>query len=173
MKPRKFLPLIVVAASTLAAGPAMSGDEPGVTVMLESRSGSEVTGTLSLKQKEGGVHISGEVRGLPPGTVHGFHVHEKGDCSAPDAMSAGPHFNPAGTAHGKAGSGEHHAGDMPNIEANDAGVAKVDILLAGATLDAGPGSISGRAVVVHRDPDDYTSQPAGNAGARVACGLIP
>lgn len=165
--------VMLAAAAILAAGCATSGGGPATPVALESRSGSNVTGTLSLRQKEGGVQVSGEVRGLPPGSTHGFHVHEKGDCSAPDASSAGPHFNPAGAPHGKAGSGAHHAGDMPNVVADEKGVAVVDVLVAGATLDAGPGSIAGRAVVVHRDPDDYSSQPAGNAGPRVACGVIP
>jgi Cu-Zn family superoxide dismutase len=168
----KICMAIAVAGST-AACKSLEPPPPPTTVALESRSGSAVTGTLSLVQKPDGVRVSGEVRGFAPGSLHGFHVHEKGDCSAPDATSAGPHFNPTGAPHGQAGAGPHHAGDMPNITADPKGIAQVDILLAGATLDAGPGSIRGRAVVVHRNPDDYTTQPAGNAGPRDACGVIP
>ena len=165
-------------AALLAGGCASLGGGSGggsavKTVALESRSGSSVTGNLKLSDTKVGLRIRGEVRGLAPGSEHGFHIHEKGDCSAPDAASAGPHFNPAGVAHGRAGSGgAHHAGDMPNIKADAKGVAKVDQVVAGVTLAAGASSATGRALVVHRDPDDYTSQPAGNAGPRFACGVI-
>jgi superoxide dismutase, Cu-Zn family len=120
-----------------------------------------------------GVHLSGEIGGLGAGVTHAIHVHEKGDCSAVDASSAGGHFNPAGSAHGRAGTATHHAGDMDNIVADSSGVAKIDIHLAGVTLGGGAANdIAGKAVVVHAAPDDYASQPAGNAGARVACGVI-
>jgi Cu-Zn family superoxide dismutase len=152
---------------------SLQGAGPTAKVQLESRSSSTVTGTLTLRQKADGVHITGEVLGLAPASAHGFHVHEKGDCSAADASSAGPHFNPLGSPHGKMGTGTHHAGDMPNIVADKRGAAQVDVLVAGATLTPGPASIAGRAVVVHRDPDDYATQPAGNAGPRLACGVIP
>ena len=146
---------------------------PTAQVQLESRSSSTVTGTLKLRQKAEGVQITGEVRGLSPASAHGFHVHEKGDCSAADASSAGPHFNPQGSPHGKMGVAPHHAGDMPNIVADGRGTAQVDVLVPGATLTPGAASIAGRSVVVHRDPDDYATQPAGNAGPRLACGVIP
>ena len=142
-------------------------------VNLASSSGSLVSGKATLVPMSGGVHITGTVGGLPPNSTHGFHVHEKGDCSAADASSAGPHFNPFGTAHGKAEAGAHHAGDMDNVVANNEGVVKLDIHIHGVTLGGGAvNDIAGRALVVHAAPDDYTSQPAGNAGARVACGLI-
>jgi len=164
-----------IAISLLASACATMGSGSGAKtkVDLQPRSGGNVTGTLTLTAVQDGVEIRGDVSGLPPGSTHGFHVHEKGDCSAPDASSAGPHFNPTGAPHGQAGSDPHHVGDMPNIVADQRGVAHVDIVLHGATLDAGEGSIRGRAVVVHHDPDDYASQPAGNAGSRVACGVIP
>jgi Cu-Zn family superoxide dismutase len=111
------------------------------------------------------------VRGLAPGSEHGFHIHDKGDCSAADASSAGGHFNPGAAQHG-AGSGVHHAGDIPNIKADARGVAHVDAKVAGVTLAAGATSVAGRSLVVHRDADDYTTQPAGNSGPRVACGVI-
>lgn len=143
------------------------------TVNLASASGSLVSGKATLVPMSGGVHITGTVGGLPPNSTHGFHVHEKGDCSAVDASSAGPHFNPFGAAHGKAESGAHHAGDMDNVVANNEGVVKLDIHVSGVTLGGGAvNDIAGRALVVHAAPDDYSSQPAGNAGARVACGVI-
>lgn len=121
----------------------------------------------------GGVHATGEVGGLAPGSAHGFHVHEKGDCSAADATSAGAHFNPFDKPHGKSDSVAHHAGDIDNIVAGRDGVAKVDLHLRGVTLGGGAvNDIAGRAFVVHAAPDDYATQPAGNAGARVACGVI-
>lgn len=162
------------AALSLGSGCASLQDAgPSARVQLESRSSSTVTGTLELRQKADGVQITGEVRGLSPASAHGFHVHEKGDCSAADASSAGPHFNPQGAPHGKMGQAPHHAGDMPNIVADRRGTAQVDVLVPGATLTPGVASIAGRSVVVHRDPDDYSTQPAGNAGPRLACGVIP
>jgi Cu-Zn family superoxide dismutase len=173
----KIMPNLLrgIAIALLTSACASTGAGSGATakVELQPRSGSTVGGALTLSAVRDGVQIRGDVRGLAPGSTHGFHVHEKGDCSAPDASSAGPHFNPAGAPHGQAGSSPHHVGDMPNLVADKRGVAHVDVVLHGATLDAGEGSIRGRAVVVHHDPDDYASQPAGNAGARVACGVIP
>lgn len=170
------LPLALFAggAALLTAGCAsLGGGAKASSVALESRSGSSVSGTLQLRDTSAGLRIKGEVRGLAPGSEHGFHIHDKGDCSAPDASSAGPHFNPAGAQHGRAGTGAHHAGDMPNIKADAKGVAKIDQVVAGVTLTAGANGAAGRALVVHRDPDDYSSQPAGNAGPRFACGVIP
>jgi Cu-Zn family superoxide dismutase len=160
------------AASLLVACTSM-GSGSGAKVALEPRSGITASGTLTLHAVSAGVEIKGDVRGLAPGSTHGFHVHEKGDCSAPDASSAGPHFNPTGAPHGKAGAGPHHLGDIPNITADQQGVARVDVVVQGATLDTGEASIRGRALVVHHDPDDYASQPSGNSGARDACGVIP
>ena len=143
------------------------------TVVLAPASGSLVSGTLTLVPMGDGVHMSGEVGGLKPGDTRGFHIHEKGDCSAADASSAGGHFNPAAQAHGRSGHGAHHAGDTDNIVANAKGVGRIDAHVTGVTLGGGAGNdIAGRAVIVHADPDDYHSQPTGNAGARVACGVI-
>ena len=161
-----------IACAGVIAGCASLGGGPTAKAELQSKSGSSVTGALSLRQESAGVRITGDVRGLAPASTHGFHVHEKGDCSAPDASSAGPHFNPGGSPHGKMGAGPHHAGDMPNIVADKRGTARVDVLVPGATLGEGANSVTGRAIVVHRDPDDYQTQPAGNAGPRVACGVI-
>jgi superoxide dismutase, Cu-Zn family len=140
---------------------------------LASASGSLVSGKATLTPMSGGVHITGIVGGLPPNSTHGFHIHEKGDCSAADASSAGPHFNPTGSAHGRASAPAHHAGDMDNVVAGNDGTVPLDIHLAGVTLGGGAANdIADRALVVHAGADDYTSQPAGNSGARVACGVI-
>ncbi|MDH5834980.1 superoxide dismutase family protein [Luteimonas kalidii] len=171
-------------AAPAASGTAATGATPAAmpeadqaamasaNATLAPTEGNEVAGRLEFGSVDGGIRITGEVTGLSPGSEHGFHVHETGDCSAPDATSAGGHFNPATTDHGRVGQGEHHAGDSDNIVANDAGTAMVDTLLRGATLDQGETGIIGRGVIVHADPDDYTTQPTGNAGARLACGVI-
>jgi len=141
-------------------------------VTLESKSGSEVGGEISVVPMGDGIHLTGTVRGLPGAGEFGFHIHEKGDCSAADASSAGGHFNPDGTAHGKRAGGPHHAGDIDNL-VSEAGVAKVDRHLSGLSLgDGGAHDVRGRALVVHAKPDDYTSQPSGDAGDRIACGVI-
>ncbi|MBS0376000.1 MAG: superoxide dismutase family protein [Proteobacteria bacterium] len=152
--------------TTKSAPPLKAG------AMLESRSGSSVSGHVDLVESAGQLRAHVELAGLAPGSEHGFHVHEKGDCSAPDASSAGGHFNPTSTAHGRSGVPPHHAGDLPSLIADANGKVRADLLLEGVTLAAGPTSIVGRAFVVHRDRDDYTSQPAGNAGPRLACGVI-
>jgi Cu-Zn family superoxide dismutase len=100
-------------------------------------------------------------------------VHEKGDCSAPDASSAGPHLNPTNAEHGDPQGAAHHAGDMPNAKSDASGMAEVNAHVSGLTLgDGGANDVVGKAVVVHEKADDYKSQPAGNSGARVACGVV-
>lgn len=163
------------ASTTLAPKPdAVAASTASEAVAnLNSASGSLVSGKLTLVPMGNGVHISGEVGGLKSGDARGFHIHEKGDCSAADASSAGGHFNPAAQAHGRAGQGAHHAGDTDNIVADARGVARVNAHVTGVTLGGGAANdIAGRAIIVHAAADDYTTQPTGNAGARVACGVI-
>ena len=161
------------ASSGAAPKPAASSTAKQASVKLAPASGSLVSGILTLKPMGDGVHITGEIGGLQANSSHGFHIHEKGDCSAADASSAGGHFNPAATPHGRAGHGAHHAGDGDNLVADAQGVARVDAHFAGVSLGgAGANDIAGRALIVHANADDYSSQPAGNAGARVACGII-
>jgi Cu-Zn family superoxide dismutase len=159
-----------------AAPPPAAIEPASATATLVGKSGREVTGELQLTVAEGGVMITGEVRGLTPDTEHGFHVHETGDCSAPDASSAGGHFNPTGAEHGDPTAvqpSENHLGDIPNIIANDTGTAPVSTAVPRATLrDAGNFDLIGKALVVHARPDDYTTQPAGGSGDRIACGVI-
>lgn len=134
--------------------------------------GHTTGGLIKFTRTEEGVRIEGTVTGLEPGD-HGFHIHEKGDCSAPDASSAGGHFNPAGNPHGAPGDppNQHHLGDFGNITAGGNGEAEVNMTDPELRM-SGPASIIGRAVVVHADPDDLKSQPSGNAGARIGCGVI-
>jgi Cu-Zn family superoxide dismutase len=159
-------------AGLLAAGCASlgMGGGPKATASLESTQGNTARGTVTFTQSGDRIHVSANVTGLKPGGEHAFHVHEKGDCSSGDGMSAGGHFNPAGKPHGPQG-GEHHAGDMPNLKADAGGNASASFDLSGVSL-AGASGIVGKGLIVHRDPDDYKSQPAGNAGPRVACAVI-
>ena len=161
---------LVSMASLLAACATMQAAGPKAAATLESRSGSTVSGTVSFQTVGQKVRVEANVAGLTPG-AHGFHVHEVGDCSAPDASSAKGHFNPAGRQHGHH-DGEHHAGDMPNLVADSSGKATLAAELDTLSVTEGPGGILKRSVVIHADPDDYKSQPAGNSGKRVACGVI-
>lgn len=147
-----------------------SKDHTQAVAVLHPTEGSEVRGTIKFTKEEEGVRVVANVTGLKPG-LHGFHVHENGDCSAADASSAGGHFNPADQPHGAPHDDERHAGDFGNITANSAGVASYDELFKNLSLD-GSSSIIGRAVIIHAGEDDLKSQPTGDAGARDACGVI-
>src|SRR5437660_9290991 len=136
---------------------------------LESKSGSQVTGTVTFTKVGDDVQVVADIQNLTPGK-HGFHIHEKGDCSAPDGASAGSHFNPTMKHHGGPSTLDHHAGDLGNIEADASGKAHLD--WKGKLSLAGNDSIIGRSVVVHEKEDDLKTDPAGNSGARIACGTI-
>jgi Cu-Zn family superoxide dismutase len=159
--------------SANVAPPPEAQTPVGAQAELKPTQGNTAAGTLSLTPDKNGVRIAGSLEGLKPGAEHGFHVHETGNCSAPDASSAGGHFNPAGAPHGKPGAGPHHLGDIPSIKADANGAAQVDVRISGVTLGTSqPNDIVGKALVVHEKPDDYKSQPAGNSGNRIACGVI-
>src|SRR5947209_13050725 len=136
---------------------------------LESKSNSKVTGTVTFTKVGDDVQVVADIQNLTPGK-HGFHIHEKGDCSAPDGASAGGHFNPTMKHHGGPSTLDHHAGDLGNIEADASGKAHLD--WKGKLSLAGNDSIIGRSVVVHEKADDLKTDPFGNSGARVACGAI-
>jgi Cu-Zn family superoxide dismutase len=144
---------------------------PRASAALAPTAGNNAKGSVAFTPNGDRVRLLAKVSGLSPG-AHGFHIHEKGDCSAPDGMSAGGHFNPTGKAHGNPAAGEHHGGDMPTLEADASGDATLDVTLDTITLGDKTNSIIGRAVIVHKDADDYKTQPTGNSGARVACGVI-
>lgn len=177
---KRITSLFAVVAIALLAGCTVDSDQTPASssatsahAKLTSTSDSDVQGRLSFVTSGDGVHVTGRISGLKPDSTHGFHIHANGDCSAPDASSAGGHFNPAQQPHGQAGKGPHHAGDIPNQHANADGVANVDVQVPGVQLGTGSDTdILGRAIIVHAQPDDYTSQPSGAAGARIACGVI-
>lgn len=165
--------LATVGALAMTAGcMSFGGSGPRAIATLEPRSGSTVTGTVEFRQHGDHVRAVIDIAGLTPKSEHGFHIHEKGDCSAPDGASAGGHFNPSGSSHGRAGKGSHHGGDMPSLVADASGRVHTSFDLDIVTVDAGSNSIVGRSVVVHGGVDDYNTQPSGNSGPRVACGVI-
>ncbi len=146
---------------------------PGASATLRDAQG-KIVGKATLEPAEGGVRITVEVAGVSPG-AHGFHVHAVGKCEGPDFKSAGGHFNPGSREHGLENPRGAHAGDMPNLEVGADGNGKGVFLARGATLEAGPGSLfpeGGTSVVLHAAPDDMKTDPAGNAGARIACGVV-
>ncbi len=140
---------------------------------LASASGSSVHGTATFEQvNENTVRMTLEVESLSPGN-HALHLHEIGDCSAPDATSAGGHWNPTGMDHGKRGEGQYHVGDVINLVVGEDGKVSWSEEVSGWTIGgAEVSNIVGRAVVIHDKPDDFVSQPSGAAGSRVACGVI-
>jgi superoxide dismutase, Cu-Zn family len=167
------LALSVVAASMMMASCSTMGQEkPGAVgeATLQPTAGNSAAGKVTFTQQAKGVLVEANVTGLKPG-MHGFHIHEKGDCSAPDAMSAGGHFNPTGSTHGGT-TDPRHAGDLGNITADANGNAQLKLEVGGITVDTGPNGIVGRSMIVHADPDDLKTQPTGNSGKRVACGMI-
>ena len=171
-----LLALAALSAGCTTVPMASNGMDAGdmmASVALVPKSGSNVTGSLHVMRMGDGVHLSGTVSGLAPNSTHGFHIHETGNCGSPDGSSAGGHFNPMHEMHGRESAAHHHLGDQDNLMADANGVARVDAHFAGATLGTGkPGDVLGKAVIVHADADDYTSQPSGNAGKRLACGVI-
>jgi Cu-Zn family superoxide dismutase len=162
---------VAAAVALLAACSQMGVRSPTATAQLAPTEGNQVAGTVNFLQRGDTVQVDAKVIGLTPGR-HGFHVHERGNCTAADGSSAGAHFNPAGTEHGGPQGAPHHGGDLGNLEADANGIAVYSAQIAGISLGTGEDSIIGRAVIVHASADDLKSQPAGNAGARQACGLI-
>jgi superoxide dismutase, Cu-Zn family len=155
--------------TTAREAPAQSVTE--YIAVLQPTEGSEVSGTVIFSNTEVGVTVSANVEGLPPTSAHGFHIHEFGDCSAADASSAGDHFNPDDQPHGAPDSVRRHAGDLGNLLSNGVGVAETIVIDSVLSLSE-ENTILGRSVVVHADADDLKTQPAGDAGDRLACGVI-
>lgn len=131
-------------------------------------------GIATLTESADGVRIALDAEKLPSG-FHGFHIHNTGKCDPPDFKSAGPHFNPGGTKHGMKNPEGPHAGDLPNIEVGPDGKAKAIVTAKEVTLGVGKNSLfpeGGTSLVIHADPDDERTDPAGNSGERIACGII-
>ncbi|PYK13214.1 MAG: superoxide dismutase family protein [Verrucomicrobia bacterium] len=139
--------------------------------VLHPTADSKVSGTVIFTEEADGVQVRAEITGLTPGN-HGFHVHEFGDCSAADASSAGAHFNPTDNPHAGPDAAERHVGDMGNVEADGSGKATLEYVDHQISLTNDQRSVIGRSVVVHAKADDLKSQPSGDSGARVACGVI-
>ena len=166
--------VIAITAATvlLAACQTMPPEVTRATAQLQPTKGNKTIGEATFEQMGDKVRVVIFVQGLKPGQEHGLHIHEAGDCSSGDGMSTKGHFNPYGKPHGNYGSAERHAGDLPSLKANKSGRANVQIDLDIITVTPGPASIIGRGLIVHAAPDDYKTQPTGNAGARLACGVI-
>ena len=153
---RAGLGLAALAAAAMLGCTTMSDDNPPrATAGLHPTKGNKTEGEVTFEQLDGKVRVTAQVIGLKPNQEHGFHIHGVGDCSSGDGMSA-----------------KGHAGDLPNLKADAKGRAHLQVELDTITVTTGPASIVGRAVIIHALPDDYHSQPTGNAGARMACGVI-
>jgi len=162
--------------SLAVAAPAQTPEEQvsaplQAIAILHPTAGNKVSGTVTFTEVADGVQVQAEIAGLTPGK-HGFHVHEFGDCSAADLSSAGAHFNPTSQPHAGPDAEARHVGDMGNVEADASGTAKLSYLDHHISLTNDQRSVIGRSVIVHAKPDDLKSQPAGDSGARIACGVI-
>ncbi len=175
MRTHTRMSIAVCIASFLLLGGLGAGSVPqsGISkamAVLTPTEGNKVRGVVTFTREGEKVKVVADIEGLAPGK-HGFHIHEWGDCSSKDGTAAGGHFNPTQMPHGSQTDAKRHMGDLGNIEAKEDG--KVHIELTDSVLKLeGPGSIIGKGVVVHADPDDFKTQPTGNAGARLACGVI-
>lgn len=164
----------VLAASVLITMPlANPAAAPAGSAVLKNVEGKEI-GTATFTPADGGVKVRVRVANLPPGK-HGIHIHAVAKCEPPEFKSAGGHFNPFGKKHGFRNPDGAHAGDLPNLEVGKDGKATSTFTAKNATVGEGDGSLfgpDGTALVIHADPDDEKSDPAGNSGVRIACGVI-
>lgn len=174
MKTHLRLLLASVLALCVAAPITRAADDDDVTkavAVLAPTAGSKVMGTVTFTKTADGVKVVADITGLTPGK-HGFHIHEFGDCSDPKGESAGGHFNPKKHQHGGPDAPQRHAGDFGNIEADASGKAHFELTDKALSMDDDDDSIIGHAVIVHEKDDDLKTQPTGNAGGRLACGVI-
>jgi len=173
---RKLLVLIAMLFAVVGLIAGCSGDayqpipKADAVAVLMPTAGNTISGTVIFAKSGQAMRVIAEVSNLTPGS-HGFHIHEFGDCRAADGSSAGGHFNPGKSSHGSPNTDPRHVGDLGNIVADESGVGKLDMQVAGPELE-GPNGIIGRSIIVHADPDDMQTQPAGKSGARLACGVI-
>ena len=142
-----------------------------VVAVLHPTAGNKAHGEVRFTQVGDSVKVTANLEGLNPGQKHAMHIHEFGDCSSPDGMSAGGHYNPEGHPHALPESNQRHAGDLGNVQADDQGHAHYEITVTNVTVAGTKNPIVGRGVIVHAKPDDG-GQPVGNAGGRIACGVI-
>ncbi len=164
---------IIILGFVLGCKSSSSSNTNILTITLEPKSNSTVSGTATFSEKNGTVTFEAKISGLKPG-VHAIHIHEKADCSAGDATSAGGHWNPTFKKHGKWGDAEYHKGDIGNFTADENGNGTITLKTDEWCIGCGDlnKDILGKGLIVHDKPDDFTTQPTGNAGARVACAGI-
>ena len=156
--------LFVVSCASMSTGPTASAT-------LSPTSGNTAAGTVRLTQLgDGSVRVNIDLTGVPPG-VHGFHIHDKGDCGD-NGNAAGGHYNPTSTPHGSPNAAAHHAGDFGNVTSDDNGRVRHEFTTRSITVEAGPTTAVGHAIILHANPDDLVTQPTGNAGGRIACGVV-
>ena len=156
--------LFVVSCASMSTGPTASAT-------LSPTSGNTAAGTVRLTQlADGSVRVNIDLTGVPPG-VHGFHIHDKGDCGD-NGNAAGGHYNPTSTPHGSPNAAAHPAGDFGNVTSDDNGRVRHEFTTRSITVEAGPTTAVGHAIILHANPDDLVTQPTGNAGGRIACGVV-
>jgi Cu-Zn family superoxide dismutase len=173
MKKIIFSIAVIIAVIIGCKTNSKSSDSKNLNLVFESKSNSKVTGTATFIEKNGKVTFVAKISGLQPG-IHAIHIHEKSDCSAADGSSAGGHWNPTFKKHGKWGEGEHHKGDIGNFTADAKGNGTITLTTDEWSIggEDATKNIIGKGLIVHQGADDFVSQPAGNAGARVACSAI-
>lgn len=174
--PIRLIGVALSVSSLLACSTLYSQDGPEALAVIAPTSVAPAAsmnpqGTIKFIQRGNSVIVSGRISGLRPGGEHGFHVHEGSDCAG-DGLGTKGHFNPENAPHGRHGGPAHHGGDLPSLKADANGVAEFSFSVSKLTVTPGPASIVGRGLIVHRDPDDYTTQPTGNAGPRPGCAVI-
>lgn len=177
------LALLILSISLVACSSGKQSKETGSEARMQSKEEMQaasaqlkspkknVSGEVTFNETDKGIRVVAEITGLKPRSVHGFHIHEKGKCEGPDFKSAGGHFNPHSDPHSGPGAGKKHAGDFGNVVADDQGKARKELLLSKHELKD-LSMVMDKAVILHANPDDLVSQPSGNAGDRMACGLI-
>jgi Cu-Zn family superoxide dismutase len=165
-----------VLCAVLAAGCMHQGatrfDDPSAIAVLDPTEESTLRGVVDFVRKDKLVLVTASLSGAAPNSTHGMHIHEVGDCTARDASSAGDHFNPTNAEHGGPAGMKRHGGDLGNMTANERGEINATVEVDGLAFGTGPDSIIGRALIVHANADDLQTQPSGNSGARLACGVI-
>ncbi|MFV5685433.1 superoxide dismutase family protein [Flavobacterium sp. GB2R13] len=169
-----FLSIVLIVVVIIGCKTSSdSSNSKKLNIVFEPKSNSTVSGTATFEEKNGKVTFVAKLAGLKPG-IHAIHIHEKSDCTAADGSSAGGHWNPTFKKHGKWGVGEYHKGDIGNFTADEKGNGTITLTTDEWCIGCGDATkdILGKGLIVHQGTDDYVSQPAGNAGARVACSAI-
>lgn len=162
-----------VSAILLASFMTSALGVTSITQPIMAKSGSELNGTITLKEEGGNVYISGDIRGVKPNHKFGFHIHEKPDCSSEDGKSAGGHYNPTNEKHGNPGDKNHHLGDLGNLKSNKDGKISIHKMVKASSLDKdAKRSILNRSIVLHAGADDFESQPSGDSGKRIGCVVL-